>query len=291
MRIVTVDDPYPALAKQHRLASQILVKVCMFSRCDMIGLNVGKNTIIKDKSLCAVHLEALRGRLHHYHLTARLFHFFKILLQIIRLGRRMRWRNHFLSDNCLDGSHQTDLISCSFQNILDKVRCRRLSLRACHTDDLHALCRIAKIVCREKRHRITGVLHLDHRDVRPCRKRYLLTDHKHRSTFVHCLCRRCVPIKICALYAYKETVLCNLSRVLYYLRYLNICTAFDTFIFKASKQLPALNHITHPPLWFLSLLIDSTLKNTISTSFYQENSVYKKTDVFYAPHNIHLFFL
>ena len=147
----------------------------------------------------------------------------------------MRRGNHLLPDNRLDRTHESNFISSLFQNIFHKICCRRLSLRPCHTDNLHAFRWIAKIVCRDKRHRITGVLHLDHRDAGSCRKRYLLTDHKHRSPFVHCLCRRCVSVKICTLYAYKKTVLRNLSGVVYHLRYLNICTAFDTFIFKASK--------------------------------------------------------
>ena len=177
MRIITVDNPYFALAEQHRLTSQIFLKGGVLACRNMIWLQIGKNPIVKHKPLCPVHLKALWGGFHYHHITASFLHFLKIPLQYQRLRRCICCWYYFLSYNCFNGSNQPYLMSCLFQNIFYKVCRCCLSLCACYPDNFHALRRIPVKVCCNKRHCIARIFHLNHSYLWFSRKFYFFADY------------------------------------------------------------------------------------------------------------------
>ena len=263
--VIAVDDADPALPEQHRLARKILLKGRVLIRRDVIRLEVGEYAVIKHKPLCPVHFEPLRRRLHHDHLAACILHLPEISLQCGGFRRRVRRGDHFVPYDRLDRPDKPDLIASLLQYVFDEICRRRLSLCACHTDDLHAVSRISIKVRRYKRHRIPGVRNPDHSDLGPVPKLHLMIDHQHRRAFAHRLCHRRMPVKLCAVYAYKKTALCNLSGVIYHLRYRDIRAALDALVFKSPQQIPTLKHITHSPLCSFSC-IPSLLYSLYSNS-------------------------
>ena len=61
MGIVTVDDTDSALLEQQSLAMHIISKILMLQRSDMIRLDIGENTVIKNKALRSVPRPSLRN--------------------------------------------------------------------------------------------------------------------------------------------------------------------------------------------------------------------------------------
>ena len=59
MFIVSIHDPHSALFEQHTLAADIVLKIFVFIRADMIRFNIGKNTQIKNKTRCPVEHQPL----------------------------------------------------------------------------------------------------------------------------------------------------------------------------------------------------------------------------------------
>ena len=59
MLIVPVHDSYTALLEKHGFAMKIIIIILMLIRSDMVWLDIGKNTEIKDKSLSSVQHQSL----------------------------------------------------------------------------------------------------------------------------------------------------------------------------------------------------------------------------------------
>ena len=117
----------------------------MFIRSDMIRLNIGKDTDIEYKSLRPMHHQPLGRHFHHNGIAARIRHLPKITLQYIGLRRRIIRGNMLLPDDRFYRADQSHLPARMLQNGFDKISRCRLSLRPGNPDDLHTLCRMAKI--------------------------------------------------------------------------------------------------------------------------------------------------
>ena len=119
----------------------------MFIRADMISSEIRKNTDLKRNPCCPVEHQSLRRHLHDHAVTSFFYHLCKILMDRIGLRCRIGCRDLFLSDDRLDRSDQSDLMSCLLQNRLDHISGRRLSLCTGNSHNLQLLCRIPKIRC------------------------------------------------------------------------------------------------------------------------------------------------
>ena len=102
----------------------------------------------------------------------------------IRFRCRIRCRNHFLSDNGLNGSDQSYFMSDSLQNGFDHIGRGRLSFCPCNSNNVQLLCRIAEISGRSKCECVPCVFHTDHSHSRRCLY-ILLHDHGFCSFFCH----------------------------------------------------------------------------------------------------------
>ena len=83
MLIVSIDDSYLTLLKQQTLAVNIILKVLMLIRSDVVRLNVGEDSEIKDKALGSVEHKSLAGHLHYHSINSRIHHLLEIFLKKI----------------------------------------------------------------------------------------------------------------------------------------------------------------------------------------------------------------
>ena len=144
MLIVNIDKRKPALYKDLLLVVQILCKIRMLIRSDVIRGNVRENSIVKCDSGYAVHLKCLGGNLHHTAVASLLDHLSEIAMQIIGLRCRVHRRVVILTDVNSVRSDHSGLFSGCLHDLSDHVRRRRLSLCSGHSDHQKLLCRIAK---------------------------------------------------------------------------------------------------------------------------------------------------
>ena len=87
--------------------------------------------------------------------------------------------NMFVSDDHLDGSHQSHFIAGILQNGFHQVGGRGLALGTRDTDNFQFLCRMAEPGCGDKCHGISGIRYFDHSHIRIRRKLYVLLYHQH----------------------------------------------------------------------------------------------------------------
>ena len=161
-----------------------MLKISVLIWSYMIRLNICENSEIKHKSLCSVKHQTLGGHLHYHAVAASFHHLMKILLYHIRFRSRICRRNYFVSDDRLDRTDQTNLVSCVFQNRLYHVCGRRLSFCSCNSDCFQLFCRVAEIGGRNKRHRIACIFYKNYRNIF---RRFCLFLHNEsfRSLFDH----------------------------------------------------------------------------------------------------------
>ena len=79
-----------ALPKKHRFATDIMIKISMLIRTDMIGLDICKNPYIKVDAKRPVKHQALAADLHHDRITAAVGYITQQFLKHGRIGHRKR---------------------------------------------------------------------------------------------------------------------------------------------------------------------------------------------------------
>ena len=159
--VIAVDDTDPALLEEQALTLLIILEILMLSGTDMIGGEIGKDTIVKDKALGPVQHQGLGRDLHNDRLNARVRHILKDLLQGQGFGGGVGGRNPDIAVQGLDRADQTYFEAGALQDGPDHVGGRGLSLGACNADDLHAGRGIAEPRGRDKGHGITGIIDTD----------------------------------------------------------------------------------------------------------------------------------
>ena len=107
--------------------------------------------------------------------------------------------NMFVSDDHLDGSHQSHFISGILQNGFHQVGGRSLALGTRDTDNFQFLCRMAEPGCGDKCHGISGIRYFDHSHIRIRRKLYVLLYHQHPGALRCHLCGEIMSVKICSV--------------------------------------------------------------------------------------------
>ena len=102
--------------------------------------------------------------------------------------------NMFVSDDHLDGSHQSHFIAGILQNGFHQVSGRGLALGTRDTDDFQFFCWMAEPGCGDKCHGISGIRYFDHSHIR--RKLYVLLYHQHPGALCSHLCGKIMSVKI-----------------------------------------------------------------------------------------------
>ena len=143
-----------------------MIKIPVFVGPDVVGFDIGENTIIKNESLGPVKHQALRGYLHHHTVAACVRHSAEILLDDIRFRRGIGGGNGFIPYNGFNRSDQPHLISRVFQDRFHHISGSGFALGSGNTDRLQLLRRISEPCGRDKSHGVTGIFHTDHCDVR-----------------------------------------------------------------------------------------------------------------------------
>ena len=168
MGIVAIYNTYLTLLKQQTLAGHIFFKACMLVGTDVIRLQIGKNTVIKHKSLGAVLHQRLGGHLHHHRVKSGIHHLGKGLLQDVGLRCCIQRRNMLFTNNGFNGTHQPHLMTCILQNGFHQISGRGLALGTGDTDNIQFIRRIAEMCCGDKCHGVSGIFHLDYGDIFVC---------------------------------------------------------------------------------------------------------------------------
>ena len=88
----------------------------MFIRTDMVRAKIGKDTIVKGKTIYPVKHEALRGNLHDDAFAARIYHVAEILLNEIGFRRCVIRFDDFFTDNGFNRADEAGFKSGIFQN-------------------------------------------------------------------------------------------------------------------------------------------------------------------------------
>ena len=93
MLIVTVDDSHAALIKEHLLALEVVLEITVLIRSDVVRFNVGEDTEVKGESCGPMEHEPLGRCFHDHAVAAVLHHLGEVLLDQIRLRRRVGCRD------------------------------------------------------------------------------------------------------------------------------------------------------------------------------------------------------
>ena len=96
----------------------------------MVHAEVRKHADVKCDAVHALHFKPLRRHFHHGSLQTLLNHSRKVILQIVRLGRRVRRRQMLISDDILDRPDQSARNSRFLKRFSYHERRRRLALRS-----------------------------------------------------------------------------------------------------------------------------------------------------------------
>ena len=211
MHIIYIDNPHPALAKQHALACHIFLKARMFIRADMIRLQVCKNTDVKQKAAYTVHHKSLRRYLHNTGIAACLYHSAEIFLYKIGFWCRICRRDMLITDYRFYRTDQADFRACAFKDRFDHIRRSRLSLRAGNADCPKLPGRMAEPRSRKLSQRKPRIFYQHCRHAR--RDTDLSFYNYGCRLFFSCLSDTVMPVKRGTAYAYKYTSGHNLSGI------------------------------------------------------------------------------
>ena len=159
MLIIHIRDSMTALAEQHPFACCVFFKACMLIGPDMIRRQIGKDADLKWNTGSTMHHQSLGRYFHDADLAACLHHLCKIFLHKIGFRRSVAGRNMSITDNGLNGSDQSHLVSSMLQNSFYHKCSSGLSLGSCDSDHFQLLRRMIKIRCGQHGKRITAVLH------------------------------------------------------------------------------------------------------------------------------------
>ena len=195
---------------------------------DMIRLNIGKNTKIKDKALCSVKHKSL-GRNFHYHtVTACFNHIMEIFLNHIRFRCGIACRNHLITNDGLNSSDESHLISGIFKNGFYHIGCCGFPLGSCNTNRLQFFCRMSEISGRNKCHGIAAVLHKDNRHI--CRSLNFLLHYQNFRTFCDHIRHKFMSVHNRPADADKKRTLFYLSGIIYNVFNFLVCASLNTGI-------------------------------------------------------------
>ena len=141
-RIVAVDGGSAALAEQTRLGVAVGFHCTMVVK--MVLREIGEHAEREvDRAGTPLH-ERVGGDLHHHMGAARVRHFAQQTLERQRVGRGALGRQNGVADHVLIRADQTDLCAqTALKELLEKIRCGRLAVRAGHADHCHASRRLA----------------------------------------------------------------------------------------------------------------------------------------------------
>ena len=228
--IISVDNSHTTLLEQHRFASEIIIKILMLVWSDMIWFNIGKDTIIKNKSLCTVKHQSLGRNFHNYTVTSCIYHFTKIFLHQIRFRSCVACRNGFFSNDRFDGSDQSNFVSCIFENGFYHICCGSFSFCSGNSNRFQFLRRMSKICSGNKGHRITGICNFDHSYIFRCF--YLFFNNECFRTFLDHIRYKFVSIHNRTANADKQGIFFYFSGVIYNCRDFLFCAALTTDIFQ-----------------------------------------------------------
>ena len=161
--VIHIGNSQIALCKQDPFAAFVIFEVLMLVRADMILPQVRKDSNLKLDAGCPVKHQALGGNFHNHAVASGFHHLRKILMDRIRLRRRIVRRDGLIPDNCLNGADQAYFVAHSLQDRLDHVCGRSLALRPGNTDDLQLFGGISEVGGGHKRQGVPGIIHVNHR--------------------------------------------------------------------------------------------------------------------------------
>lgn len=137
----------------------------MFTRADVIGLQVGEDSVVIGKSSHPVQLHGLAGHLHHHVLDAGLYHLRKVLLHQEGLRGGVDGRDVPVADDGLDGADKAGGFPRLLQDAPDHVGGGGLALGTGNADGGQFFRRVAIPGCCQLRQGQTGVLHPEDRHI------------------------------------------------------------------------------------------------------------------------------
>ena len=156
--------------------------------------------------------QPLWGNFHNHTITASFHHFVKILLNYIGFWCGIRSRYYLISDNCLNSTDQTNLVSGIFQNGFYHIGSSGFSLGSGNSDCFQLLCRMSKPGRWNKCHSISGVRHLDNRNIWRCRN--LLFYYQNFSPFCCYIRDKFMSIYNSTSDTDKQRAVCYLSGII-----------------------------------------------------------------------------
>ena len=228
--IISVDNSHTTLPEQHRFASEIIIKILMLIRSDMVWLDICKNAEIKDKSLCSVKHQSLRRYFHNNSIAACFYHIMKIFLHHVGFRCCVSCRNMLLTDDRLNSSDQANLISCILKNRFHHVCCCCFSLGSCDSDSFQLPGRMSEPCCGNKCHCITCVLYLDHSYI--SRSFYRFLHDKSFGSFGNHIRYEFMSIYNSTSDTDKKASFIYFTGVINNRSYLLLCASLKTFVFK-----------------------------------------------------------
>ena len=198
---------------------QIICKILVLVRPDVILRQIGEDTDIEQNSCRTIQHKRLGGHLHHDRLHAVIRHFAQRFLQRKRLRRRIVRRPVYLMPGGLDGADQSDIHSGPFQNGAHQVCGCGLSLRAGNADHLQLFSRMPVKGCRHQCHSAPRRLHTNQHQIicgRPIRRPYrinLMLNKDGRGSGGRHLRNIAVPVRLCSANGKKQDSPASMSGI------------------------------------------------------------------------------
>ena len=150
-----------ALFQKHTLAMEIIIKIFMFIRSNMVRFNICKNTIVKCKAWNSVKHKSLWWNFHNNTFTSLLNHFCKSFLNNIRFRSCILCRSNFVTYYCFNSSNKSCLNANTFKHWTNHICSCCFSFSSCNTNSNKFLCRISKIISWHARKRKSCIFNLD----------------------------------------------------------------------------------------------------------------------------------
>ena len=144
MAVIGIHKAHLTHVQDPGLVIQILLKIRVLIRTDVVRGNVGKDTVIKGDPIHPVHLDPLRGYLHNHILASALCHLGKCLVQLPGLLRGVHGGGNGVAYDDSRGSDHSHLFACRFQYGFDHMGRGGLSLCSGDPDGDHLFSRITK---------------------------------------------------------------------------------------------------------------------------------------------------
>ena len=136
----------------------------------------------------------------------------------------------FFSDNRLDSSDKTYLVSSILKDGFYHIGGCGFSFCSCDSDGFQFLCRMSEPCSGNKRHGITGILHLNYRYIR--RSFYRFLHNKSSGSLCHNIRHKFMSVYYSAPDADKKASLFHFTGIINNRRNFLVCTSLKTFVFK-----------------------------------------------------------